>query len=44
MGVVMVVIKWQLNLQLPMLTVPVTTNGVSSNPTQERCCHYNIMR
>ena len=28
----MVVIVWQLDLQLPMQTVPITTNAVSSNP------------
>jgi hypothetical protein len=27
----MVVIVWQLDLQLPMQTVPITTNAVSSN-------------
>ena len=40
----MVVIVWQLDLQLPMQSVPITTNHVvSSNPTQARCARYNIM-
>ena len=29
---VMVVIEWQVGLQLPMQSVPITTNVVSSNP------------
>jgi hypothetical protein len=37
---VMVVIVWYLYLQLPMQSVPITTNVVSSNPTQAGCtCH-----
>ena len=31
---VMVVIVWQLDLHLPMQSVPITTKVVSSNPTQ----------
>ena len=31
---VVVVIKWQLDLQLPMPLVPFTSNVVGSNPTQ----------
>ena len=31
-GAIMVVIIWQLNLQLPMQSVPITTNVVCSNP------------
>jgi len=31
------------DLQLPMQSVPITTNFVSSNPTQARCTRYNIM-
>ena len=30
--VVVVVIVWQLDLQLPMQSVPITTEDVSSNP------------
>ena len=29
--------------QLPMQSVPITTNVVSSNPTQVGCTRYNIM-
>jgi len=29
----MVVIVWELDLKLPMQSVPITTNVVSSNPT-----------
>ena len=29
--------------QLPMQSVPITTNVVSSNTTQARCTQYNIM-
>ena len=42
-GSVMVVIVRQLDLQLPMQSVPITTNVVSSNPAQARCIRYNIM-
>jgi hypothetical protein len=31
-GTVMVIIVWKLDLQLPMQSVPITTNVVSSNP------------
>ena len=30
-------------LQLPMQSVPITTNIVSSNPAQAKCTQYNIM-
>ena len=30
-------------LQLPMQSVPITTNVVSSNPAQARCTQCNIM-
>jgi hypothetical protein len=33
----MVVIVWSLDLQLPVQSVPITTNVVSSNPGQTRC-------
>ena len=39
----MVVIVWQLDLQLPMQSVSITTNVVSSNPAQGRCTRYNIL-
>jgi len=32
-----------LDLQLPVLSVPITTNVVSSNTAQTRCTPYNIM-
>ena len=32
-----------MNLQLPMQSVPITTNVVSSNPVQARCIRYNSM-
>ena len=32
------------DLQLPMQSVPITTNVVSSNPYQARCTQYNIMQ
>jgi hypothetical protein len=35
-GVVMVVTEWQLDLQLPMQSVPITTKVVSLNPAQAR--------
>jgi hypothetical protein len=31
-----------LDLQLPMQSVPITSNVVSSNPAQARCTRYNI--
>jgi hypothetical protein len=33
-----------MDLQLPMPSVPITTEVVSSNPAQARCTRYNIMR
>ena len=40
---VVVVIICSLDLQLPMQSVPITTNVVNSNPAQARCNRYNIM-
>jgi hypothetical protein len=40
-GIIVVVIVWWLDLQLPMQSVPITTNVVSSNPTQAMQ-HYVI--
>ena len=40
---VVVVIIWYLDLQIPMQSVPITTNVVSSNSTQARCTRYNII-
>jgi hypothetical protein len=37
----MVMIVWQLDLKLPMQSVPITNNVVSSNPTQA-IQHYVI--
>ena len=31
------------DLQLPVQSVPITTNVANLNPTQERCTRYNIM-
>ena len=31
------------DLQLPMQSVPITTNVLSSNSTQAMCTRYNIM-
>ena len=39
-GVVMAVIVWWLDLHLPMQSVPITTDVVSSNPDQGEV--YNI--
>ena len=33
----------QFNLQLPVQSVPITTNVVSLNLAQARCTQYNIM-
>jgi hypothetical protein len=33
----MVVILWKLDLQLPVQSVPITTQVVSLNPAQVRC-------
>jgi hypothetical protein len=41
---VVVVIIWLLDLQLPVQSVPITTNVVSLNPAQTKCTRYNIMR
>ena len=41
----MVVIVWQLDLQLPMQSVPITTNVVRSDPTHDEVYsiqHYVI--
>ena len=38
---IVAVIVWQLDLQLPMQPVPITTEFVSSNPAQARCTRYN---
>ena len=43
LGVIVVVIVWYLDLQLPMQSVPMTTNVVSSNPAQTRYTRNNIM-
>jgi hypothetical protein len=42
LGAVVAVIVWYLNLQLPMQSVPITTDAVSSNLDQGEV--YNIMR
>ena len=41
-GGVMVVIVWSLDLQLPVQSVPITTNVVSSNPAQASCTHTTL--
>ena len=41
--VVMVVIVLYMDLQLPVQSVPNTTQVVSSNPFQARCTRHNIM-
>ena len=40
-GVIVVMIVWQLDLQLLMQSVPITTNVVSSNPTD---CEVNSIQ
>ena len=40
-GTVVAMIVWQLDLQLRMQSVPITTDVVSSNPAQGEV--YNIM-
>jgi hypothetical protein len=40
---VVVVIIWYLDLQIPMQSMPITTNVVSSNSAEERCTRYNII-
>ena len=42
-GPVVVLVVWELDLQLPMQSVPITTNIVSSKPTLARCTQYNNM-
>ena len=41
LGAVMAMILWQLDIQLPMQSVPITTDVVSSNLDQGEV--YNIM-
>ena len=43
LGAVVVMIIWQLDLQLPMHSVPINANVVSSNPAQAKCTRCNIM-
>jgi hypothetical protein len=43
-GADVVVIVWKFDLQLPVQSVPITTNVVSLNPAHARCIRYNIMR
>ena len=38
-----VVVMKSLDLQLPVQSVAITTNVVSSNPAQTRCVRYRIM-
>ena len=38
-----VVVVCQLDLKLPMQSMPITINVVSSNPEHGRCAPYNIM-
>jgi hypothetical protein len=40
-GAVLAVFMWQLDLQLPMQSMPITTDGLSSNLDQDK--EYNIM-
>ena len=42
-GTIVFVIVWQLDLQLPMQSVPITTNVMSLNPTQVGCTRYSTM-
>ena len=42
-GAVIVVIAWFLDLQLPVKSMHITTNVVSSYPAQARCTRYNIV-
>ena len=42
-GAVVVVIIWYLDLQIPMQSMPITTNVVSSNSAEKRCTRYNII-
>ena len=44
-GAIVVMIMWQLDLQLPMQSVPITTSVLSSNPTHHEVYliqHYVI--
>jgi predicted GNAT superfamily acetyltransferase len=43
LGTIVVVIVWELDLQLPVQSVPITINVVSSNPIQVRCTRHSIM-
>ena len=43
MGVVVVMIVWQLDSQLPVQSLPIATKVVSSNSAQAMCTQYNIM-
>jgi len=38
-----VVIVWYLDLQLPVQSVPITTNVVSSDLFMARCTRYKVM-
>ena len=40
--VVVVVIGWYLDVQLPVQSVPITTNVASLHPAQAGCTRYNI--
>ena len=42
LGTIVIVIVWWLNLQLPVYSVPITTEVVSSNPVQAKCTIYTI--
>ena len=42
-GIVVVVIAWLLDLQLPVQSVHTTNKVVSSNPAEARCTQCNIM-
>jgi len=42
-GAVVVMIVRELELQLPVQSVPITTNVVSLNPAEVRCSGYNII-
>ena len=42
--VVLVVMVWEVDLQLLIESIPITTNFASSDPTQARCTQYNINR
>ena len=41
-GTVAVVIVWYLDLQLPVQSVPITTNGYEFNPAQARCTRSKL--